>query len=106
VTHFSGLLDEVSLYDRALSAEEIQAIFDAASFGKCVGLCGDTNSDRSIKASDALFVLRTAVGTETCDFCLCDLNGSSSITAGDALSALRIAVGVNVATSCPECAAS
>jgi hypothetical protein len=105
VTHFSGLLDEVSLYDRALSAEEIQAIHEAASFGKCVGLCGDTNSDRSIKASDALFVLRSAVGTETCDFCLCDLNGSSSITAGDALSALRIAVGVNVATSCPECVA-
>ena len=33
---FSGALDEVSLYNRALSAAEIQAIYNAGSFGKCV----------------------------------------------------------------------
>ena len=32
---FIGLIDEVSLYNRDLSASEIQAIFDAASAGKC-----------------------------------------------------------------------
>jgi hypothetical protein len=32
---FAGLIDEVSLYNRALSAEEIQAIFGAGSAGKC-----------------------------------------------------------------------
>jgi hypothetical protein len=30
-----GLLDEVEIYDRALSASEIQAIYDAGSEGKC-----------------------------------------------------------------------
>jgi hypothetical protein len=30
-----GLLDEVGIYDRALSAEEIRAIYDAGSSGKC-----------------------------------------------------------------------
>lgn len=32
---FAGMIDEVSLYDRALSASEIQDIFDAGSAGKC-----------------------------------------------------------------------
>ena len=32
--HFQGLIDEVSIYDRALTAVEIQAIFNAGSAGK------------------------------------------------------------------------
>jgi len=32
---FNGIVDEVSLYNRALLAEEIQAIFDARGAGKC-----------------------------------------------------------------------
>ena len=34
--HFGGLLDEVSIYNRALSASEIAAIYNAGSAGKCV----------------------------------------------------------------------
>ncbi len=34
-TPFGGLIDEVSLYNRALSTSEIQAIFNAGSAGKC-----------------------------------------------------------------------
>jgi hypothetical protein len=39
--HFAGRIDEVSIYNRALSAEEIAVIFNAGSAGKCkeVGLC-------------------------------------------------------------------
>ena len=32
---YAGLIDEVSIYNRALSASEIQAIFNAGSAGKC-----------------------------------------------------------------------
>jgi len=32
---FQGILDEVTLYGRALSAAEVQAIFDAGAAGKC-----------------------------------------------------------------------
>src|SRR6185437_7055465 len=32
---FAGMIDEVSLYDRALSASEIQDVFNAGSAGKC-----------------------------------------------------------------------
>ena len=35
VTPFNGLIDEVSLYNRALSASEIAAIYTAGSAGKC-----------------------------------------------------------------------
>lgn len=34
---FHGLIDEVSIYARALSESEIQAIYDAGSDGKCKG---------------------------------------------------------------------
>ena len=30
-----GMIDELAFYDRALSSEEIVAIFDAGSMGKC-----------------------------------------------------------------------
>ncbi len=33
--HWDGILDEVSVYDRALSPAEIQAIFNAGSQGEC-----------------------------------------------------------------------
>ena len=32
---FNGLIDEISLYNRALSGTEIQQIYDAGSAGKC-----------------------------------------------------------------------
>jgi hypothetical protein len=35
--YFDGLIDEVSLYSRALSGAEIQGIFNAGSAGKCSG---------------------------------------------------------------------
>lgn len=35
LTAFNGVLDEVDVFDRALSGSEIQAIFDAGSAGKC-----------------------------------------------------------------------
>jgi Concanavalin A-like lectin/glucanases superfamily len=36
--YFRGLIDEVSIYNRALSAEEVSAIFAAGAKGKCKGV--------------------------------------------------------------------
>ncbi len=36
---FAGLIDEVAVFDRALTAAEIQAIYDAGSAGKCASVC-------------------------------------------------------------------
>jgi hypothetical protein len=49
VPSYSGLLDEGSLYNRALSQAEIQSIYSAGSFGKCHG--------------SGLTVVETPVGT-------------------------------------------
>jgi hypothetical protein len=37
--YFNGLIDEVSIYNRALSANEIATIYDAQSEGKCQTTC-------------------------------------------------------------------
>jgi hypothetical protein len=39
VLSFRGQIDEVSLYKRALTAAEIQALYDAGSAGKCLPVC-------------------------------------------------------------------
>jgi hypothetical protein len=54
-------------------------------------------------ASDALAVLRAAVGSLQCLLCECDVDGSGGITAVDALATLRIAVGLPSILRCPAC---
>jgi hypothetical protein len=44
---FNGLIDEVEIYNRALTAEEIQAIYDVGSAGKCKPAVGGTVSGLS-----------------------------------------------------------
>jgi len=70
------------------------------------GECGDPVVDDSgrITAADALFVLRSAVGTAACARCACDVDGNATITATDAVLALRMALDIPVSTACPPCA--
>jgi len=65
-------------------------------------ICGDANADFDITASDALQVLRTAVGQPvTCGFPRCDTDDAGSVLASDAQRVLRFAVGQNVILDCP-----
>ena len=53
-------------------------------------------------ASDCLFILKTAVGSETCEpACICAPKGIFPTTSTDALLCLRKAVGQNVSLDCP-----
>lgn len=54
-------------------------------------------------AADALYILRTAVGLETCNRCVCDVNDSGQITATDAQLDLQSAVGILTVDDCPAC---
>ncbi|HEY2772777.1 MAG TPA: endonuclease/exonuclease/phosphatase family protein [Candidatus Binatia bacterium] len=63
----------------------------------------DSGDSRAVVASDALFVLKTAVGTLVCPLCTCDVDNSGKITASDALRVLKAAVGQNVPLTCPLC---
>ena len=115
---FHGLIDEVRYFDAALSASDIQAIFDAGSAGNCkpdacaaprckdidevCKACGQpVGTGAAPTASDALAILRTAIGARQCAVCVCDVDDSGSIVATDALLTLKRAVGQNVTLSCP-----
>ena len=64
--------------------------------------CGQPlSTGRDPLASDALQVLRAAVGQQECRVCVCDVDGSGSVKASDALLTLRLAVGQNASLSCP-----
>jgi hypothetical protein len=66
--------------------------------------CGDPTGNSTITATDALVVLRSAVGTASCRVCICDIDDSGAITSTDALRVLRFAVGSPVELRCPPCA--
>jgi len=71
------------------------------------GDCGQPLSNgASPTATDALFILRVAVGVDACDPCICDTDDSGSTNATDALRTLRSAVGVPVSFACPACEAA
>lgn len=68
------------------------------------GGCGQPLSTGGTPTSaDALFILKTAVGSETCALCVCDVNSSGTNTTADALIVLRKAVGQNMTLTCPAC---
>jgi exonuclease III len=75
--------------------------------------CGDPVADasdfrgdfaaRAVAASDALFVLRSAVGGPACPPCICDVNASGDVTATDALLVLKASVDQGAPLDCPPC---
>ena len=67
------------------------------------GSCGDAVPSGAITTTDALAVLRGAVGLGACELCVCDVDGSGAVTVTDALALLRIAVGQGFALNCPAC---
>lgn len=66
VTHFSGVMDEVSIYDRALSREEIEATARAARGGKCRYAVGGRVTDEcGFALAGAAVTAQSARGTLT-----------------------------------------
>lgn len=64
--YFRGRLDEVTIYDRALAADEVRAVAAAGEAGKCIGLAihpsrgGDTGR-LSVRIDGKSFVASTSV---------------------------------------------
>ncbi len=63
-------------------------------------MCGDANLNGRITASDALIVLRIAVGVGSCRAQVCDVDANGTISASDALRVLQVAVGLPVELNC------
>ena len=79
--HFRGLIDEVGVYNRALSADEIKNIFEADSFGKMLPLPGDLDGNNAVNAAD-IDLLRDAINTSSTDPQF-NVNSDSSLDVGD-----------------------
>ncbi|HEY2775824.1 MAG TPA: hypothetical protein VGK20_17410 [Candidatus Binatia bacterium] len=75
---------------------------DHLQLDRCI-VCGDTNFDLDVTASDALFALKTSVGSQTCMLCVCDANDNATVSVSDALAILRKSVGIDVTLNCPSC---
>jgi hypothetical protein len=105
------------VWQRNLSVDQTDVALQRFTVITVTGICGDpvalTANGRAraragaraglITASDALSVLRAAVGTASCELCVCDVNGSGEVTASDALIVLRTAVGQSTSLDCPPC---
>ena len=68
----------------------------------CRSCAQPSTTGNSPKGSDALAVLRAAVGEIGCARCICDVDGNHAIQATDALVTLRRAVGQAVQLACPQ----
>ncbi len=65
-------------------------------------LCGDADQNGSVTASDALRVLRNAVGqADACPLFICDVDSNALVQASDALRVLKKAVGQPITLTCP-----
>lgn len=98
---FTGCIDEVRLWDHALTDDEVSYHFEHPTTEGL--LCGDTSGDGKITAADALFALKSAIGSETCATCVCDVDGGGTVGAADALAILKVAVGISLEFGCPVC---
>jgi hypothetical protein len=80
--------------------------------GAAQALCGDLDLSGAVSATDALLLLKKAVGQAInlscpCEGGLCgDLDASGSVAASDALLLLKRAVGQNVTVHCPPCSST
>lgn len=67
------------------------------------GICGDASADGEIKASDALTILRSAVGISiVCPLLWCDTDSRGVVVASDALQVLQFSVGQETVLECPS----
>jgi hypothetical protein len=108
---FAGNLDELALYGRAFDAEEVIAHFSQLGScdqpacidfdGACRSCAHPLSTGAEPLASDALAILRRAVGTVQCNLCVCDVDSSGAVVATDALLTLRRAVGHPIPIMCP-----
>ncbi len=64
------------------------------------GRCGDADGNGRQTATDALVVLRCAIGQISCDTVMADVDGSGRVTSTDALNILRVATGQRVGLIC------
>ena len=107
-TRFSGSFDEVRIYNRALSQNEIQVLYsEGAQGGVGPDVLGDVNGDGKVTPADAIMILYYYFNVAQMGFSkeAADLNGDGAVTPADAIEALYLyfgASGGNARAHCPK----
>jgi hypothetical protein len=65
-------------------------------------VCGSPLDNGEPTINDALYILRAAVGLETCADSLCDVDGNGIVNTSDVLLVLRLVVGLPGEFNCPD----
>jgi alpha-tubulin suppressor-like RCC1 family protein len=84
--YYAGLLDEVSIYNRALSASEIQGLYNTSSDGKCSGLLitSQSRDQTAVVGSNVTFVVTVSTASGGLPFSYrWQLNGTNIAGATD-----------------------
>jgi Cys-rich repeat protein len=99
----TGLCEVVDVPVCSVDAGACDEQCSICSGGHCLSICGNPYDavGTGVTVTDALFILRSAVGLEQCGLCVCDVNSSDTVTAVDALAALRLVVRLPEVLSCP-----
>jgi len=82
---FEGEIDEVEIYDRALTAQEVKDIFDAGTAGKCKQECGNNvvESPEECDGSDATLCPGLCVPPNGPTECMCPVCGNNVLEPGE-----------------------
>lgn len=99
---YFGVFDSLGISKVTVSNSIGDMEVDHLQLDHCI-VCGDTNFDLHVSATDALTTLRVAVGIGTCDPCVCDVDNNQKTSATDALAILKKAVGLSPTMKCPAC---
>ena len=86
-----------AIYYQGSTQEEIDAAYDALSEALGLGVTvvpGDMDGDGAVTATDAILVLRVAMGLIESDNPAADVDGNGTVNVTDALHALRAAMGL------------
>jgi hypothetical protein len=97
---FSGAIDEVEFFDRAITAAEIQSIFDAGASGKCkpppsppIPCVGDCNGDGQVTVDELILGITIALGSAPLSNCpQFDANNDGAITVDEIILAVNNAL--------------
>lgn len=94
-----------AVVDDGEACDDGDFVFGDSCGGDCSFVaCGDADDSGSVTATDALAILRAAVGVDLCASCVCNVDGAGAgPSATDALRVLRVAVGQEEELSCIPC---
>ncbi len=100
--NLGGFVDEVSLFDRALTADEVFELYDSAFFAGSAALTGDLNGDGLVGSAD-LDIVRANWGQTVDPGCLScgDPSGDGTVGSAD-LDIVRANWGATAAAAVPE----